>query len=205
MLQISDRVAVFYAGRLVELAPAADLRRAPQHPYTRMLLRAFPSLDGEVTALQPIPGSPPSLVNPPTGCRFHPRCDVSVPNCQSHVPQLRPLSVRHFAACHLAEPRENPVPATSLSINAPIRLHPINAALYFLTGMPPSGNFNGFVRGDSFQHRTDMVLEFSNTNSSHAIDYARQWAPESTVLPKPLPSREDRFDSLERHVLTGAL
>jgi peptide/nickel transport system ATP-binding protein len=103
MLQVSDRVAIFYAARLVELAPAAELRRAPRHPYTQGLLRAFPSVHGGTVELASIPGSPPSLESPPAGCRFHPRCGRAVDLCRERSPELRRLGPGHSAACHLAE------------------------------------------------------------------------------------------------------
>jgi len=103
MLEVSDRVAVFYAARLVELAPAAELRRAPRHPYTQGLLRAFPTVRGGGVELSGIPGSPPSLENPPSGCRFHPRCPQAIDLCRERAPELRELAPGHKAACHLAE------------------------------------------------------------------------------------------------------
>ena len=103
MLQFSDRVAVFYAARLAEVGPAEELRRAPRHPYTRGLLAAFPSIHGESEKRSSIPGTPPSLKNPPSGCRFHPRCPLAVDICRSEEPALRKLGQRHFVACHLAE------------------------------------------------------------------------------------------------------
>lgn len=103
MLQVSDRVAIFYAARLVELAPAEELRRAPRHPYTQGLLRAFPSVHGGDVELASIPGAPPSLSDPPAGCRFHPRCERAVDLCRARSPELRRLGPDHSAACHLAE------------------------------------------------------------------------------------------------------
>lgn len=103
MLQFSDRVAVFYAAQMVEVAPAAELRRAPRHPYTQALLRAFPSVHGDRVEMSSIPGTPPSLRNPPAGCRFHPRCDRAVDLCRERPPELRSLAPGHAAACHLAE------------------------------------------------------------------------------------------------------
>lgn len=103
MLQFSDRVAVFYAARLVETAPVEELRRAPRHPYTQGLLRAFPALHGSRVELASIPGSPPSLGNPPPGCRFHPRCARAVDLCRERSPELVQLAPGHSAACHLAE------------------------------------------------------------------------------------------------------
>ncbi|MFN0149390.1 MAG: ABC transporter ATP-binding protein [bacterium] len=103
MLQFSDRVAVFYAGRLVEIGPAAEMRRAPRHPYTQALLRAFPSIRSANAGLTSIPGAPPSLQDPPPGCRFHPRCDRVDTLCRERTPELRLLAPNHAAACHLAE------------------------------------------------------------------------------------------------------
>jgi peptide/nickel transport system ATP-binding protein len=103
MLQVSDRVAVFYAAQLVELAPAAELRRAPRHPYTEGLLRAFPSLQSDADEPESIPGAPPSLLNPPAACRFHPRCDRVQAICREREPDLIQLGPRRAAACHLAE------------------------------------------------------------------------------------------------------
>jgi oligopeptide/dipeptide ABC transporter ATP-binding protein len=96
-------VAIFYAARLVELGPAAELRRAPRHPYTHGLLRAFPSVRGGTEKPESIPGSPPSLLDPPVGCRFHPRCDRAVDRCREITPEQRQLAPGHTAACHLAE------------------------------------------------------------------------------------------------------
>lgn len=101
MLQFSDRVAVFYAAQLVEVAPARALRESARHPYTQGLLRAFPSVHGGDVELSSIPGSPPSLKNPPRGCRFHPRCERAVEACRELEPELVSLGPGHAAACHL--------------------------------------------------------------------------------------------------------
>jgi peptide/nickel transport system ATP-binding protein len=98
MLQFSDRVAVFYAARLVELAPAARIRDAPRHPYTQGLLGAFPSVHGDRRP-RSIPGAPPSLRNPPPGCRFHPRCGRAVAACRREDPGLEEREPGHFSAC----------------------------------------------------------------------------------------------------------
>jgi peptide/nickel transport system ATP-binding protein len=98
MLQFSDRVAVFYAARLAEVGPAARLREAPRHPYTRGLLEAFPSIHGRRPATA-IPGSPPSLRKPPPGCRFHPRCARATPECRVDTPPRVAFAPGHEAAC----------------------------------------------------------------------------------------------------------
>jgi peptide/nickel transport system ATP-binding protein len=101
MLQFSNRVAVFYAAKLVEVAPAGDLRGGARHPYTQGLLRAFPTVHGGDVELSSIPGSPPSLRTPPRGCRFAPRCDQAIDICRESEPALVGLGSRHAAACHL--------------------------------------------------------------------------------------------------------
>jgi len=84
----SDRVLVMYAGQIAEAAPTDDIFRHPLHPYTRGLMEAFPSVRGPRRELVGIPGSPPDLARPPTGCRFHPRCPEVMPVCPSHEPDL---------------------------------------------------------------------------------------------------------------------
>ncbi|MET7680380.1 ABC transporter ATP-binding protein [Streptomyces sp. NPDC005423] len=104
---IADDVLVMYGGRCVERGTKQEVLRAPQHPYTVGLLSSMPSLDGPVDVpLLPIPGTPPSLLNPPTGCRFHPRCLFAdkVPNglCATEQPALQVVDGRG-SACHLTD------------------------------------------------------------------------------------------------------
>ena len=101
MLQIADRIAILYAGRLVEVAPASTLKRNARHPYTRGLLAAFPSVHGGREPLG-IGGAPPSLASPPPGCRFHPRCELAIDLCRTEQPKLVQFGEKHFAACHVA-------------------------------------------------------------------------------------------------------
>jgi len=95
--EICDRVVVMYAGQEMETAPADAFFARPAHPYTRRLLASVPSDDGE---LRDIPGDVPSLVNPPSGCRFHPRCDYATAECRAGRPPLRLLAPRHGVRCH---------------------------------------------------------------------------------------------------------
>jgi len=101
LVEISDRIAIMYAGQIVELAPARELFEHPLHPYTQGLMSSFPALTGERVKLTGIPGSPPDLRTPPTGCRFHPRCAHRMPHCSQIVPQLAEVQPDHFVACHL--------------------------------------------------------------------------------------------------------
>ena len=86
LVELADSIAVMYAGRLLEQAPASDLYRAPRHPYTLGLLRSFPPLHGERRPLTGVPGSPPDLRTPPPGCPFHPRCGFAMDVCRAEVP-----------------------------------------------------------------------------------------------------------------------
>jgi peptide/nickel transport system ATP-binding protein len=101
LVEFSNRIAIMYAGEIVEMAPSQELFRDPKHPYTAGLMRSFPPLTGEIKLLTGIPGSPPDLANPPTGCRFHPRCSHCTPYKTLVHPVLKELSPSHLVACHL--------------------------------------------------------------------------------------------------------
>ena len=98
---VAHRVAVMYAGSLVEVAPRAALYRSPQHPYTQALLDAVPRPDPDRIRRPVIGGEVPSLLDPPPGCRFHTRCPHALPRCRVEVPLLRQTGPGHFTACHL--------------------------------------------------------------------------------------------------------
>jgi peptide/nickel transport system ATP-binding protein len=87
----SDRVLVMYAGQVAEAAPTQSIFERPLHPYTRGLMSAFPSVRGPRRELVGIPGAPPDLARPPSGCRFHPRCPQVMPVCLGHPPELYPV------------------------------------------------------------------------------------------------------------------
>jgi oligopeptide transport system ATP-binding protein len=106
---IADRVAIMYLGRIVELASAADIYANPQHPYTEALLSAVPIPDPKTKRKRLLlPGDVPSPINPPSGCAFHPRCPLKVPECEQVVPELQELLPGHQAACIVrqAEPKQ---------------------------------------------------------------------------------------------------
>ncbi len=110
LLEFADRIAIMYAGEIVETAPARALAAKPLHPYTQGLLASFPPLTGPRTRLTGIPGAPPDLRDPPTGCRFHPRCPHCLPeNAALYLrqtterPVLREIAPGHQVACHLVE------------------------------------------------------------------------------------------------------
>ncbi len=91
LVEFADDIAVMYAGRLMERAPAGSLFRAPRLPYTYGLLHCFPPMHGGRYRMDGIPGSPPDLRDLPPGCAFHPRCQWAMPRCRQDVPQLEPL------------------------------------------------------------------------------------------------------------------
>ncbi|MBU7017687.1 MAG: ABC transporter ATP-binding protein [Theionarchaea archaeon] len=95
-----ERIAVMYAGILAEYANAIDLFNNPMHPYTQALMNSFPSIKGAKRQLIPVPGEPPNLLNPPKGCRFHPRCPLAMDVCKKDVPTFTEYEKRHWAACH---------------------------------------------------------------------------------------------------------
>lgn len=98
---ISDRVAVMYLGKLCEVASSDDLYARPMHPYTNLLVASIPEPDPEADhSLGEIIGEPPSPIDPPSGCRFHPRCPNATDECSVEEPQLRELADGHFVACH---------------------------------------------------------------------------------------------------------
>jgi oligopeptide/dipeptide ABC transporter ATP-binding protein len=102
--RLADRVQVMYAGKTAEIATVDDLYGSSTHPYTRGLIASLPKLDEEHEQLTPIPGAPPSMLNPPPGCAFHPRCPLAQPKCAIEVPELR-LVGEHGgqSACHFAD------------------------------------------------------------------------------------------------------
>jgi len=108
LLEFADRIEIMYAGEIVESATAEGLATSPRHPYTQGLLQSFPPLTGPLTRLTGIRGSPPDLRDPPSGCRFHPRC----PHClleqaalyvrqTTQRPLLQEVEPGHEVACHL--------------------------------------------------------------------------------------------------------
>ena len=111
---MANRIAVMYAGRIVELAPTAQLFANPQHPYTKGLLHSIPRLDSDVTReLSPIPGLPPDLSNLPPGCPFKPRCNQAMDICGHDYPQRFHVSAEHWAACWAMEPAKKTAEASA--------------------------------------------------------------------------------------------
>ncbi|WP_420101038.1 ABC transporter ATP-binding protein [Bosea sp. (in: a-proteobacteria)] len=98
---ISDRVAIMYLGRIVEIGPAAEIFAAPAHPYSAALIAAIPSARHRKRAFQPLQGELPSPLSPPPGCPFHPRCPQAMPVCREARPALTPIAPGRSAACHL--------------------------------------------------------------------------------------------------------
>ena len=101
---ISDRVAVMYLGKIVELAKTEELFASPKHPYTEALMSAVPVPDPDYTVERILlEGDVPSPVNPPSGCYFHPRCRYVKEICSRETPAYRDIGGEHFATCHFAD------------------------------------------------------------------------------------------------------
>jgi len=100
--EICDRVAIMYAGKIVEFGKTSEIFADPLHPYTVGLLGAFPNIDGKRRRLSSISGFPPDLLEPPPACRFHPRCPISRPICTQKEPILEQKKPERLAACHFA-------------------------------------------------------------------------------------------------------
>jgi peptide/nickel transport system ATP-binding protein len=101
LVEITDQIGIMYAGEIVELAPSRELFIKPLHYYTQGLMNSFPALTGEIGRLTGIPGTPPDLVFPPPGCRFHLRCPAVQPQCMTVEPEYREVTSGHYVACHL--------------------------------------------------------------------------------------------------------
>jgi len=101
LAEISDRVAIMYAGEIIEIGDSQKIYYEPAHPYTQKLLAAIPRLHEDVDKLEFIPGQPPNLIKPPSGCRFHPRCPYAMQVCREQEPELKEIDKDHYAACWL--------------------------------------------------------------------------------------------------------
>jgi peptide/nickel transport system ATP-binding protein len=98
---ISDRTVIMYLGRLVEIAPTAELFRAPNHPYTQALLANVPRLEARKHRFEAVKGEIPSPLDPPPGCHFHPRCPFAFDRCRNERPALKEIAPDRWSACHL--------------------------------------------------------------------------------------------------------
>jgi peptide/nickel transport system ATP-binding protein len=97
--EITDLIGVMYAGKLVEVGPTSSLFARPRHPYTWLILSSTPSITGPRRALAPLVGEPPNLLDPPSGCRFHPRCPFATQQCVDVEPPLAEIEPGHSIAC----------------------------------------------------------------------------------------------------------
>jgi peptide/nickel transport system ATP-binding protein len=98
---ITDRLGIMYAGRLVEEGPTAQIFANPQHPYTAHLISSLPRI-GDLRIRKSLSGKPPALFDPPSGCRFHPRCPLAIERCKTESPPMLPSRTNGRVACHRA-------------------------------------------------------------------------------------------------------
>ncbi len=116
---VCDRVAVMYLGKVVEIGPADAVLANPAHPYAAALLSSMPSMDPMArTQVAPLAGDPPNPIDPPPGCRFHPRCTLAEAVCRTDVPPLAPVDPLHRVACLARQPGSGHVAAPALSVAA---------------------------------------------------------------------------------------
>jgi peptide/nickel transport system ATP-binding protein len=101
--EMCKKVAVLYAGKIVEYGSLSRVFQGPRHPYTQGLLKSIPTIDGPISKLKSIPGNPPDLGNPPPGCSFEPRCSYAMDQCHLRNPELIKVEEGHYAACFLEE------------------------------------------------------------------------------------------------------
>jgi peptide/nickel transport system ATP-binding protein/oligopeptide transport system ATP-binding protein len=118
--QVCHQLAVMYAGQIVERGPVQEVLTQPTHPYTLGLVRSAPDVDHVRSSLIAIPGSPPSLISPPAGCRFHPRCKFAEQDCQEIEPELRLIAPGRATAClHYENVRDQDPPTASSHVHRP--------------------------------------------------------------------------------------
>ena len=142
--EMCDRVAVMYAGSVVETAPTRDAFYAPAHPYTVGLLKSIPSLDGKRGELPVIPGRVPDLVETPTGCRFHPRCAYAQPVCSVEKPPMEQVGPDHHVACHIYGKRHGiPIPVELRDAGIQHTMPPPTADAGGSLAVKPSGKGKG--------------------------------------------------------------
>jgi oligopeptide/dipeptide ABC transporter ATP-binding protein len=113
--ELADRVAVMYAGKIIELGDVYEVFGNPQHPYTQGLLKSVPNIKLHEDELYKMEGSPPDLIDPPAGCRFHPRCPYVMDICHRKEPSFLPAKPDHYTACWLYEPHDEAQPVQAVA------------------------------------------------------------------------------------------
>jgi len=98
--RLAERLAIMYAAQIVEVGDIEEIFYRSKHPYTIGLINATPSIVGDLSKKRPIPGDPPNLLDPPSGCRFHPRCELAASICEEEEPEFRDIGDDHWVACH---------------------------------------------------------------------------------------------------------
>jgi len=106
--EMADRIAIMYAGTIVEIGEVNQIFYHPRHPYTAALLKSVPRLSSEIESIESIPGSPPDMINPPKGCKFHPRCPYKHEICMLEEPLLKEVEKNHYTACWMDNDGKSP-------------------------------------------------------------------------------------------------
>jgi len=98
-----EKLVIMYAGNIAESGDIMTIHKEPLHPYTQDLISSFPNIQAQKRRMTSIPGSPPDLLQPPPGCRFHPRCKYAMDICRKETPKLKEAAKNHYVACHMVE------------------------------------------------------------------------------------------------------
>jgi peptide/nickel transport system ATP-binding protein len=145
---LADRLAVLYAFEFVEVGPTVDIVASPAHPYTRSLLNAVPSLQTPLSEMRPIEGSSPDPVNIPSGCSYHPRCELADDQCRNVDPELEEIEANHTAACHHWEDAEEAIPVA-----------------YKQEGVERTDAYEGTQSEDAVVSLSDLSVHFESSSS----------------------------------------
>ena len=175
---MADRVAVMYAGQIVELAPAKELLRRPLHPYTKALMNSVPKLRGDADRLSAIPGNVPRIGNFPPGCRFAPRCPIAKPECSEKIPELLEVEPGRFVRCPFW--KELRLKSTLRSMTAKSKYRLTTKGQQFISA--PGKDSNDRVSANYYKK---LILLFAIENGSYQPAIFKKYVETLNILTDP--------------------